>query len=35
MPENFAFDADPPTMPGENGEYNIAIPGEWPLPWKA
>ncbi|MBL9155463.1 MAG: Gfo/Idh/MocA family oxidoreductase [Verrucomicrobiales bacterium] len=33
MPENFAMDAEAPVKPGPNGEYAIAIPGEWPLPW--
>jgi predicted dehydrogenase len=33
MPEEFAFDGEPPVKPNENGEYDIAIPGEWPLPW--
>lgn len=33
MPENFAFDAEPPVKPDANGDYAIAIPGQWPLPW--
>ncbi|MCB1089381.1 MAG: Gfo/Idh/MocA family oxidoreductase, partial [Verrucomicrobiae bacterium] len=33
MPQNYAFDAEAPVKPNENGEYSIAIPGEWPLPW--
>lgn len=33
MPKNFAFDAEAPVKPGPNGEYAIAIPGEWKLPW--
>jgi predicted dehydrogenase len=35
MPEEFAFDAEPPVLPNENGEYDVAIPGKWKLPWKA
>ncbi|MBP83938.1 MAG: dehydrogenase [Verrucomicrobiales bacterium] len=35
MPEELSFDANPPRMPDENMEYPAAIPGEWPLPWKA
>ena len=27
MPKDFAWDAAPPTLPNENGEYPIAIPG--------
>ena len=27
MPEEFSFDADPPVLPDENGEYAIAVPG--------
>lgn len=34
MPEVFAFDAEPPVKPGDDGNYSIPIPGEWPLPWK-
>jgi predicted dehydrogenase len=26
-PERYAFDADPPTMPGPDGSYPIAVPG--------
>ncbi|MCB1231810.1 MAG: Gfo/Idh/MocA family oxidoreductase [Verrucomicrobiae bacterium] len=35
MPEVFAFDAEAPVQPGPDGNYQLAIPGEWPLPWKA
>ena len=28
MPKSYAFDAEPPVKPGENGEYPIAIPGQ-------
>lgn len=35
MPAEFAFDAEPPVLPDENGEYSVAIPGKWPLPWEA
>jgi myo-inositol 2-dehydrogenase/D-chiro-inositol 1-dehydrogenase len=27
MPERYDWDADPPTLPNENGEYPIAVPG--------
>jgi myo-inositol 2-dehydrogenase / D-chiro-inositol 1-dehydrogenase len=27
MPAKFSFDADPPVLPNENGEYPIAVPG--------
>ncbi len=29
MPKSFAFDAEPPVKPNENGEYPIAVPGEF------
>lgn len=32
MPEKFSFDADPPVLPDENGEYAIAVPGQF-MPW--
>ncbi len=28
MPKEFSFDAEPPTLPNENGEYPIPIPGK-------
>lgn len=28
MPKSYAFDAEPPVKPGENGEYPIAVPGQ-------
>ena len=28
MPKTFSFDAEPPVMPNENGEYPIAVPGK-------
>ncbi|HZL35088.1 MAG TPA: Gfo/Idh/MocA family oxidoreductase [Tepidisphaeraceae bacterium] len=28
MPEKYAFDANPPSMPDKNGHYPIAMPGE-------
>jgi len=28
MPRAFAWDADPPTLPNENGEYPIPVPGK-------
>jgi len=33
MPEEFDFNAEAPVKPDENGNYEIAIPGQWPLPW--
>ena len=27
MPEKFAFDADPPTLPDADGHYALPIPG--------
>ncbi|MEO0415349.1 MAG: Gfo/Idh/MocA family oxidoreductase [Verrucomicrobiota bacterium] len=33
MPEEFSFSADPQVMPNENGEYDVAVPGQWKLPW--
>jgi myo-inositol 2-dehydrogenase/D-chiro-inositol 1-dehydrogenase len=29
MPENFSFDAKPPTVPDENGKYPIPMPGKY------
>ena len=29
MPKKFAFDADPPVMPDKDGNYPIAIPGQY------
>ncbi len=34
MPDEFSFDADPKVMPNDAGEYDVAIPGKWDLPWK-
>jgi hypothetical protein len=28
MPKNFAFDAEPPELPDENGFYPVAEPGK-------
>ncbi len=33
MPEEFDMNAEAPVKPGPDGNYEIAIPGEWPLPW--
>ena len=33
MPEEFSFNAEAPVQPDENGNYKLAIPGAWPLPW--
>ncbi len=33
MPEEFDFNAEPPVKPGDNGDYELAIPGTWKLPW--
>ncbi|MCB1062527.1 MAG: Gfo/Idh/MocA family oxidoreductase [Verrucomicrobiae bacterium] len=35
MPENYAFDAEPPVKPDADGNYDVAIPGQRKLPWKA
>ncbi len=35
MPEVFDMNAEPPVKPDENGNYALAIPGQWKLPWKA
>lgn len=33
MPEEFSFNAEAPVQPDENGDYEVAIPGKWKLPW--
>ncbi len=35
MPENYDFDAEPPVKPDADGNYQVAIPGQYELPWKA
>ena len=35
MPEEFSFDAAPPVLPDGKGEYAVAIPGKWKLPWQS
>ena len=35
MPDDYSFDAEPPVKPDENGDYYVAIQGEYKLPWKA
>ncbi len=35
MPEEFDFNAEAPIKPGADGNYYVAIPGEYKLPWKA
>ncbi|NNE47312.1 MAG: hypothetical protein HKN37_11710 [Rhodothermales bacterium] len=30
MPERFAFDADPPVLPDESGNYPVPVPGVTP-----
>ena len=35
MPENYAMDAEAPVQPDDKGDYYVAIPGEYKLPWKA
>ncbi|MEM0967912.1 MAG: Gfo/Idh/MocA family oxidoreductase [Verrucomicrobiota bacterium] len=35
MPETFAFDAQPPVLPDSEGDYAVAIPGQWQLPWQS
>lgn len=32
MPEEFDFNAEAPVKPGADGNYEIAIPGEWKVP---
>ncbi|MEM7014547.1 MAG: Gfo/Idh/MocA family oxidoreductase, partial [Verrucomicrobiota bacterium] len=29
MPKEFDFNAEPPVLPKDNGEYDVAIPGKW------
>ena len=31
MPENLSWDALPPSVPNDNYEYAIPIPGQWKL----
>jgi predicted dehydrogenase len=33
MPKDFDMNAETPTKPGADGNYEIAIPGKWKLPW--
>jgi len=33
MPEEYDMNAEAPVKPGANGDYEIAIPGTWELPW--
>jgi len=33
-PKEYNFNAEAPVKPGPDGNYKLAIPGEWPLPWK-
>jgi predicted dehydrogenase len=33
LPEEFDFNGVAPVQPGEDGNYEIAIPGQWKLPW--
>lgn len=33
MPESFDFNGEPPVKPDDNGDYYVAIPGEYQLPW--
>ncbi|MAS96230.1 MAG: dehydrogenase [Verrucomicrobiales bacterium] len=33
MPEEYSFNAEAPVQPGPDGNYEIAIPGTWKLPW--
>jgi hypothetical protein len=28
-PKEYSFDAEPPVLPDENGNYKIAVPGKW------
>ncbi len=34
LPEEFDMNAEPPVKPDGNGDYYVAIPGEYKLPWK-
>jgi len=34
MPKEYDLNAEAPVKPGADGNYNVAIPGIWPLPWK-
>ncbi len=33
MPDEFDFNAKAPVKPDANGDYAIAVPGQWKLPW--
>jgi hypothetical protein len=33
MPDEFDFNAEAPVKPDANGDYAIAVPGQWKLPW--
>lgn len=33
MPKEYSMNAEAPVKPGPDGNYAIAIPGEWKLPW--
>ena len=32
-PEEYDFNAEAPVQPGADGKYELAIPGQWKLPW--
>ena len=33
MSKEFDMNAEAPVKPGADGNYEIAIPGQWKLPW--
>ncbi len=33
MPKEFDMNAEAPVKPGPDGNYEIAVPGQWKLPW--
>jgi predicted dehydrogenase len=33
LPKEFDFNAEAPVQPDEDGNYEVAIPGQWKLPW--
>ncbi|MEM9283677.1 MAG: Gfo/Idh/MocA family oxidoreductase, partial [Verrucomicrobiota bacterium] len=34
MPEEYDFNAEAPVQPGPDGNYELAVPGQWKLPWE-
>jgi hypothetical protein len=33
MPKEFDMNAEAPVKPGPDGNYAVAVPGQWKLPW--